>query len=156
MKQVNGVLIMAFLRNVLIFDVDNNSSCHTDNQKNDFLILDEVLTFGINGSFGSSEEKFSINFSKANTDFCLSLHCNGDTSYLFVNGKELYKFKASNKMLTFPTIFCLGSISNKLVCIDSKEVSLKGNVFDFLVDYNSNDKCSILNILKYLMIKNNL
>ena len=26
--------------------------------------------------------------------FCLSLHCNGDKSYLFVNGKEVTKFKA--------------------------------------------------------------
>ena len=33
------------------------------------------------------KKKFSINFSKGNTKFCLSLHCNGDNSYLFVNGK---------------------------------------------------------------------
>ena len=27
----------------------------------------------------------------------LSLNCNGDNSYLFVYGKEIYKFKAENK-----------------------------------------------------------
>ena len=32
--------------------------------------------------------KFSINFSKANTTFCLSLHYNGDESYLYVNKTE--------------------------------------------------------------------
>ena len=33
-------------RNVIIFDVDNNSSSHTDNQKNVFLVL------GTNGNLG--------------------------------------------------------------------------------------------------------
>ena len=62
-----------------------------------FLVLGEGPTFVINGSFGSSEKKFSINFSKANTKFCLSLHYNGHNSSFFVNGKEIYKFKTSNK-----------------------------------------------------------
>ena len=41
-------------RNV-IFGFDNSSSPHTDNLKNDFLILGEGPTFGINGSFGVSK-----------------------------------------------------------------------------------------------------
>ena len=59
-----------------------------------------------------SEKKFSINFSKANTKFCSSLHYNGDNSYFFVNGKEVFKFKAENKNVNFPTQFCLGRIFN--------------------------------------------
>ena len=51
------------------------------------------------------------------------------------------------------THFCLGTISNKFYAIDSKEVSLKKNVYDFSLDYNSFDKSDILNIHKYLMIK---
>ena len=74
-------------RNVIIFCADNSSSSHSDNRKNDFLILGEGATLGINGSFGSPEKKFSINFTKENTKFCLSLHYNADNSYLFVNGK---------------------------------------------------------------------
>ena len=38
----------------------------------------------------------------------------------------------------------------------SREVSLNGNVYDFSVDYNSIDKSDILNIHKYLMIKNDI
>ena len=49
-----------------------------------------MANFGINGSIGSPEKKFIIDFSKANTKFYLSLHYNGDNSYLFVNGKEIY------------------------------------------------------------------
>ena len=90
-------------RNVVIFAVDNNSSSNTDNRKNDFLFLGEGPTFGINGNFGPSEKTFSINFSKTNTKFCLSLHYNGDNSYLFVNGKQIHKFKSSNKNVNFPT-----------------------------------------------------
>ena len=38
--------------------------------------------------------KNSPNFSAENKIFCLNLHYNGDNSYLFVNGKEVTKFKA--------------------------------------------------------------
>ena len=65
--------------------------------KNNFLVLGEGPTYGINGSFGSPEKKFSINFSKASTKFCLSFYYNGDNSSLFVNEKEISKFKANNK-----------------------------------------------------------
>ena len=57
--------------------------------------------FGINGSFGSPEKKCSINFTESNKKFCLSLHYNADNRYLFVNGKEIIKFKANNKNVTF-------------------------------------------------------
>ena len=92
-----------FARNAIIFGVDNSPSSRTDNLKNDFLILGEGDTFGINGSFGASEKKIK---------FCLRLHYNNDNSYLFV--KEIYEFKASNKNVNFPSQFCLGSISNKI------------------------------------------
>ena len=31
------------------------------------------------------QKENSINFSKANKKFCLSLHCNSDENYLYVN-----------------------------------------------------------------------
>ena len=40
---------------------------------------------------------FDFNFSKANTKVCLNLHYNDDNSYLSVNGKEIFRFKADNK-----------------------------------------------------------
>ena len=39
---------------------------------------------------------YSPNFRKENKTFVLSLHYNGDNSYLFVNGKEVAKFKAKD------------------------------------------------------------
>ena len=61
-------------RNVLFFSVYNSSSSHDDNHKNKFLVLGEALTCRINGSFGSPGKKLSVNFSKADAKFCLSLH----------------------------------------------------------------------------------
>ena len=90
------------------------------------------------------------NFSKVKTKLFLTWHYNSDNSYLFTNGKDIYKFNASNKDVNFPSQFCLRSISNKFDYIDQQEVSLKGNVYDFSVDYDPIDKS---NIPKYLMIK---
>ena len=118
-------------RNVIIFGVDNSSLSHADNRKIKILVLDEGPTFIINGSFGSPEKKFSINFNKTNTKFCLDLHYNADNSCLFVNGKEIFKFRADNKNVNFPTQFCLTSISN---------------VYDSSVDYNSIDKSAFTSI----------
>ena len=67
--------------------------------------------------------------------------------------EKKYKFKATNKNNNFPSRFCLGSISNGFNSNDLNEVSFKGNMYDFSVDYNSIDKSDILNIHKYLMIK---
>ena len=46
-----------FAGNVIIFGVDNSSSSHSGNGKNDFLTLGEDPTYGIKGSFGSPEKK---------------------------------------------------------------------------------------------------
>ena len=63
-------------RNVVIFNVDNSSSSHADNLKNNFVVQGEGQNYGINGSSGSPEKKFSINFSKVKTKFYLSLQYN--------------------------------------------------------------------------------
>ena len=119
-------------------------------------MLIEVQTFGINGRFGSPEKKLSINCTKVNTKFCLSLHYNADNNYLFVNKKEIFNFKANNKNVNFPNQFCLGSISNGFSAAESRELSWNGKVYDCSVDYNPIDKSDILNIHLYLMNKNKI
>ena len=97
---------------------------------------------------------FSINFSKANTKFCLSLNYIADNSYLFLNGKGIFKFKVDKKMLTCQLSFVLQVYLRDLD--ESRDISLKRIVCDFSVDYNSIYKSDILYIQKYLMIKNNM
>ena len=86
----------------------------------------------------------------------MSLHYNADNSYFFVDGKEIFKVKGNNKIVNFPTQFCLGSISNGFSATESREVFLNGNVHDFSVDYNSIHKSDISKIQKYLTTKNNI
>ena len=49
-----------FSGNVMIFDVDNSSLFHSDNRKNNFLILGEGAAYAISESFGSPEKKLII------------------------------------------------------------------------------------------------
>ena len=81
---------------------------------------------------------------------------NAGNSYLFINRKEIFNFKAYNESINFPTQFYFGSICNGFSATESREVSLNRSVYDFSVYYNSVDKSDILNIRKYLMTKNNI
>ena len=104
----------------------------------------------------AAEKKFSINFSKSKTKFCLSLHYYHDNNHLFVNGKQIYKFKINNKNVNFQTQFCLPSISNQFAAAESRQESFKGNMYDFSVDYNSMYKSDILNMHRYFIVKYNI
>ena len=75
------------------------------------------------------KKKFSINFSKAK--FCLSLHYNGDESYLYVNETEICKFKVKDNISLYN--FCLGSVSKSFTKDEQSEISLK-RYCDFSVD----------------------
>ena len=43
-------------RSFIIFRVDNFLSSHTGNCKKKFLVLEDIPTFGVSGSFGSAEK----------------------------------------------------------------------------------------------------
>ena len=80
-------------QNVIIFGGDMSSSAHVDNKKKSILILGNGPIQGLENTL-TAEKMYSINFTVAKKKFCLSLHYNGENSYLFVNGEEFYKFKA--------------------------------------------------------------
>ena len=98
---------------------------------------------------------YSPNFIVDNKIFCLSLHYNGDNSNLFVNGKEVTKFKAKNSEL-IKYRMCLGVLSKDYDRNSHKNTGLYENVYNFSVDYSaiSNDK--IHDIHAYLMRKNGI
>ena len=49
-----------FATNAITFGADNSSLSNTDNHKNNFLILQEISTYGINGSFGHQKKKLVL------------------------------------------------------------------------------------------------
>ena len=66
---------------------------------------------------------YSINFTEKNKKFCLSLHYNGTNSYLFVNGTEIYTFKAKDSEIVV-TPLCLGNISKNWLIDNMKKLDL--------------------------------
>ena len=73
-----------------------SSSVHANNKVNNVLVLGKSFIQGINGTTIYVEKIYSTNFTVDIKIFCLSLHYNGDNSYLFVNAKEIHKFKAKD------------------------------------------------------------
>ena len=99
------------------------------------------------------KKMYSTNFTVNNKKFCLSLHYNGDNSYLFVKGKEIHKFKAKDsEIVLYP--FCLGDYSKDFEVGYMRASGLIGFVYDFSVDYTAIAIDDILDTHKYLMKKN--
>ena len=55
-------------------------SVHTNDKKKNILIIGKGITQGLDDRTLTTEENYSINFTKKNTKFCLSLHYNGANS----------------------------------------------------------------------------
>ena len=110
-----------------------------DNKKKDIVILGFGPTQGLVAHSLSAEKMYSINFTKVNTKFCLSLHYNGANSYLFVNRREIHKFTANDPEIV-PNNLCLENVSK-----DVSASHLKKTGFD-----------DILDIRNYLIRKNNI
>ena len=90
-----------------------SSSAHIDNKKKDILVLGKGPAQGLEHKL-NAEKMYSINFTVTNNNFCLSLHYNGASSYLFLNGTEIYKFKAKDCDIVVGLI-CLWKHFQKLV-----------------------------------------
>ena len=74
-------------RNVLIFGADMSFSIHRTNRANHIYVMGDGFTQGIHDTL-YVEKKYFRNFTEPNVKFVLSLHYNGDDSYLLVNGRQ--------------------------------------------------------------------
>ena len=100
---------------------------------------------------------YSPNFTVDNKIFCLSLHYNDDNSYLFVNVKEVTKFKARHSELTICVYpMCLGGLSKDYDTNSCKDTGLYGNIYDISVEYSAITNNRIVDVHNYLMNKNNV
>ena len=129
-------------------------SAHIDNKQKDILVLGIGPTQALEHT-QTAEKMYSINFTVTKKKFCLNLNYNGANSYLFVNGIEIYKFKAKDFEIV-ATPLCLGNISKDWSIDNMKKTGFNGYVYDFSVDYDSTDVDDIKDIHKYLMKKNHI
>ena len=104
---------------MLAFGVDMSSSAHIDIKKKNILVLGKRPTQGLEHTL-TAEKMYSINFTVTKKKFCLSLHYNGENSYLFVNGTEIYNSKAKDSKILVGSI-CLGNISKDWLVDDLKK-----------------------------------
>ena len=86
-----------------------SSSALANNKTRSILVLGKDFIQGIGSTTIYAEKMYSTNFTVANKKICLSLHYNGDNSYLFVNGKEITNFKAKDSEIV-PYPLCLGGL----------------------------------------------
>ena len=84
------------------------------------------------------------------------MYYNEANSYLFVNGTEIYKFKAKDSEIV-ATPLCLGNISEDWSADNlKKKKGFNGYAYNFIVDYDATVVDDIKYIHKYLMKKNDI
>ena len=87
-------LTVAWVKISLFFGVDMDSSLHIENKEKYILNIGIGPTQRLDDTTLTAEVQCSINFSRSNRKFCLSLHYNGSNCVLFVNATKIYQFKA--------------------------------------------------------------
>ena len=154
---VSGSLLLpdgnGFGKNAIVFGADMSSSVHIDINKKGILILGKGPTQGLENTALTAEKEYSLNFTSQQKKFCLSLQYKGVNSDMFVNCVEIYKFKNS-EINGAP--LCLINISKDFSADNMKKTELHVYVYDISVDYYSIYVDNILDIHKYLMVKNNI
>ena len=103
-----------------------------------------------------AEKNFYGNFTDFGKKFMLSLHYNGDDSYLFVNGRQELKFKAKTDQLVKEKL-CIGNLSEQWTTSESEKTGLYGKTYDFVVDYEQISGVKAIDDMhRYLMTKHNI
>ena len=152
----NGRTHTANGSNVLIFGVDMSFSAHAANRANDIYLMGDGLTEGINDTTLYVEKNYWRNFTDPGKKFIISLHYNGDESYLFVNGRQELKFKCKTDQLVKEKL-CIGNLSDQWTTGESEKTGLYGNIYDFVVDYEQILGVKpIYDMHRYLMTKHNI
>ena len=110
--------------------------------------MGDFIVQGINDTTLYAEKIYSQHFTAVNKKFVLSLHYNGDNSYLVVNGKRELKFKAKDHQIV-KEILCLGNISDDCTAANVQKTGFWGEIYDFAVDFTSTNIGDIYNIHRF-------
>ena len=109
-------------------------SVHATNRANHIYLTGTGLTQGINDTTIYAEKNFYRNFTDFGKKFVLSLHYNGDNSYLFVNGRQELKFKAKTDQLVKEKL-CIVNLSDQWTTSESEKTVVYRKIYDFVVDH---------------------
>ena len=121
-------------KNAIIFGADMISSVHIDNKGKDILTFGEGPMQGLGDTTLTAEAKNSIYFKQSSRKFCLSLHYNRSSRFLFNNATKIYQFKAKDSEIKNP--LCLGIFQRISQLLTWNKPGLNGYVYKFSVDSN--------------------
>ena len=110
----------ALARNVISFGADMSFSKHANNKANNIYVMGKDHVQKINDTTIYAEKMYYRNFTDPGKKFVLSLHYNGNNSYLFVNGRQELKFKAKTDQLVKEKL-CLGNLSDQWTTSESEK-----------------------------------
>ena len=131
-------------------------SKHANNKANNIYVMGKDYIQKINDTTIHAENMYYRNFTDSGKKFVLSLHYNGNNSYLFVNGRQELKFKAKTDQLVKEKLY-IGNLSDKWTTSESEKTGLYGKIYDFIVDYQEIvGTTKILDIHKYLIVKHDI
>ena len=148
--------ILMILQWLLIFGVDMSFSKHANNERNNIYVMGKDYVQRINDTTLYAEKIYYRNFTDLGHKFVLSLHYNGNNSYLYVNGNQELKFKAKTDQLVKEKL-CLGNLSHQWTTSESEKTGLHGKIYDFVVDYEQiTGTAKILDMHRYLINKHNI
>ena len=139
---------------MIIYGVDMKNSKYASNKKIHIYALGkncifiQCLQYGSTIYPGSDYNK--VNASQMNK---ISLHYHVDNSYLFINGVKQLQFKAMDK-LNLKRLLLIGNVTaNFETTTQYDKTYLKGDIYDFALDYKKADLPKIYDIHRYLMKK---
>ena len=118
--------------------------------------MGDGFTQGIHDTTLYVENKYFRSFTEPNLKFVLSLHYNGDDSYLFVNSRQELKFKCKTDQLVKEKL-CIGNLSDQWTRSESEKTGLYGNSYDFVIAYEQILGVNpIYDMHRYSMTKHNI
>ena len=129
-----------------------SSSIHASNRTNNIYMLGKDLTQSLNGTTIYAEKMYKTDPSIFEKMYVMSIHYNGDESYLFINGTQELKFKAKNSELA-RNKFCVGNISEDFSITNMEKTGLFGTVYDLSIDYWPHSVSKIYDTHRYLIKK---
>ena len=98
-------------------------SVHKTKRANHIYVLGDGFAQGINDITIYAEGKFYRNFTDHGKKFMLSLHYNGDDSYLIVNGRQGLKFECKTDQLVKEKL-CIGNLSDQWTTSETGKTGL--------------------------------
>ena len=142
-------LRVARVKMSLFLELVWNHQCILIIKKNFFLIFGKGPTQVLDDTTLTVEAQYSINFSKSNERFCLTLHYNGSNSLLFVNATKMHQLKPKYSEIKKYSL-CLGKIFQLRTW---KETRTEWLCVQFFADNRASDNSNVINIHKYFMKK---